>query len=618
MSDTDTTDAPAVYAFPFEVPADLSTVSDTDLRALHRQIREHASGFTGLSPAETTDSTLAALSACRDLAVAVAGILNGRRDRAVAAAAFADEIDALPEDGTDGDDGDGEGDADGADGDPADADAASTTVAAVTAARPRTPGVRDVARRGSRAPVLPADRGRTRYGTMRANADIGGYSIGQNLERFDDAARALSARMDQFPARTQVRAAGKFTGARRPVTVFDEGSPGRRFELKSYVRQPVVELHRDFPAELRVNDGEGDRRGYAVAEYAANEKRLPGGGLIASAQMAVKAGRSLTAAAGWCAPSDVIYDLCELETLDGILDAPQLQTTRGGWQIPILGGPDFASIYESLGDSGDTHLTETDVINEVAKVCTEVPCPPFEDVRLGVDYYCITGGLLQRRGYPEIVARFARGAVVALAHKINQGFIAAIVTGSGATHTIPSDPSGDDAASSLLTAVELAVVDAKYRNRMSFTGPMEVVLPWWVLVPIRAALARRTGVAMLAVTDAMILEWFTIRGAVPRFVYDWQDNFSGLTTGPGTAAGLLTLPATVQFLIYPAGTWVKAVQDVVALDTIYDSTMLATNQFTAVFAEDGWAALQLCAFSRLYTVAVDPSGVTGCCPSIQS
>jgi hypothetical protein len=380
----------------------------------------------------------------------------------------------------------------------------------------------------------------------------------------------------------------------------------------------VVELHRDFPAELRVNDGDGDRRGYAVAEYAAGEKRLPGGGLIASAKLAVKGGRSLTAAAGWCAPSDVIYDLCELETLDGILDSPQLQTTRGGWQIPILGGPDFASIYDSLGNSGDTHLTEAEVIAEVAKVCTEIPCPPFEDVRLGVDYYCLTGGLLQRRGYPEVVARFARGAIVALAHKINQGFIAAIVAGSGAAHVIPADPSGDDAASALLSAVELAVVDAKYRNRMSFTGAMEVVLPWWVLVPIRAAMARRTGVATLAVTDAEILDWFTIRGAVPRFVYDWQDNFSGLPTGPGTAAGLTTLPATVQFLIYPAGTWVKAVQDVVALDTIYDSTMLATNQFTAVFAEDGWAALQMCAFSRLYTVTVDPSGVTGCCPSIQS
>ena len=51
-----------------------------------------------------------------------------------------------------------------------------------------------------------------------------------------------------------------------------------------------------------------------------------------------------------------------------------------------------------------------------------------------------------------------------------------------------------------------------------------------------------------------------------------------------------------------------------ALDTIYDSTNLQTNQYTAIFAEDGWAMLQMCPDSRLYEVALDPSGVVGCCP----
>jgi hypothetical protein len=69
----------------------------------------------------------------------------------------------------------------------------------------------------------------------------------------------------------------------------------------------------------------------------------------------------------------------------------------------------------------------------------------------------------------------------------------------------------------------------------------------------------------------------------------------------------------VQFLAYPAGTWVKAVQDVVNLDTIYDSTKLATNEYTALFAEDGWAMLQMGPTTRLYTAIADPSGVTGCC-----
>jgi hypothetical protein len=334
--------------------------------------------------------------------------------------------------------------------------------------------------------------------------------------------------------------------------------------------------------------------------------------------MAVAAGRSLTAAAGWCAPSDTIWDLVELETVDGLLDSPQLQTTRGGWNIPINGGPDFASIYNAIGDSGETHLSEAQVIANVNKIATEIPCPPFAETRLGVDYVSLTGGLLQRRGYPEVVARFTRAAIIALAHKINKGFIAAIVAGSGSANVIPTDPSGDDAASALLAAMELAIVDMKYRHRAGFNGTMEVVLPWWVLVPIRAAMSRRTGVALMNVTNAQILSWFSERQAVPRFVYDWQDQFAGLTTGPGGPTALTFLPSTVQMLIYPAGTWVKAVEPVISLDTLYDSTLLRTNQYTALFVEDGWAALKMAPLSRLYTVPVDPSGVTGCCPTLVS
>jgi hypothetical protein len=134
----------------------------------------------------------------------------------------------------------------------------------------------------------------------------------------------------------------------------------------------------------------------------------------------------------------------------------------------------------------------------------------------------------------------------------------------------------------------------------------------WVLVQLRAAGTRRGGVDLVGITDARIVEWFAIRQAVPRFVYDWQDAFSGLGTGPGGAVPLTALPLTVNFLIYPAGTWVKAVQPVVSLDTVYDSTKLMTNEYTAMFVEDGWAALQMCPLSRLYTSSVDPGCLCVC------
>jgi len=149
---------------------------------------------------------------------------------------------------------------------------------------------------------------------------------------------------------------------------------------------------------------------------------------------------------------------------------------------------------------------------------------------------------------------------------------------------------------------------------MGRNATIEIVLPAWVIAPMRAAMARRQGTATINVTNSEFLAAFTTRGAVPRFVYDWQDAYSGLAGGPGAQTAITAWPATVQFLAYPAGTWVKPVRDVVNLDTVYDNALLTLNQYTALFLEDGFNVLKMCADSRLYTVPIDTSGVVGCCP----
>jgi hypothetical protein len=580
-----------MYTFPFAVPEDLSAATSDELTALLPQIREHAGTFAG---APATADVVTALQACRDLAHQVNAVLAVR----VEAASLAADIDTstTPPTVTDTTTGEG-GDED---------DAAAVTAAA----RTRNPAVRDIAARRTGGPSLPPEVNRSRTITMHASTDVPGrFTTGQEIATFGDAVRALSSHLDRYSAvrHEEIRNGRKVDA--ETLVLSEDGTA--RYRMGSFTRHGGVEFIREFPAELRVPEGQ---EGFSVAQFAASERRLPGGSLIESMRMAVKAGRPITAAAGWCAPSEPIYDLCELSTLDGILDVPELQTDRGGWQIPTGGGPNFATVWNGIGNSGTTHITEEGVISETTKYCFDIPCPGFTDVRLGVDYFCLTGSLLQRRGYPEVVQWFGSQAMIALPHKINMGFIAAIVAASGVATTIPADPSGDDAISGLLAAVDLAIADAKYRNRMSFNGTLEVVLPMWVLVQLRAAGSRRNGVDLVGLTDAQIVEWFAIRKAVPRFVYDWQDAFSGLATGPGGANPLTALPLTVQFLVYPAGTWVKAVQNVVSLDTVYDSTKLATNEYTALFVEDGWAALQMCPLSRLYTAPVDPSGVVGCCP----
>lgn len=587
------------YEFPFTVPTDLSAATDDELAALLTSVRDHAATFAGITPSR---DVIDALTACRDLARNVTETMSVRSETR----SLATEIDTattpapapipvVVEDPS-----------------PIEEDETDAGDAVTASARTRNPTVRDIAARRTGTPDLPENISRSTV-TMHAAADVPGrFSTGQELGEFSDVVRALSYQVDRFPrVRDSEAAIVRKSASLKTMVVADDGTA--RFEMRQFTRHGGVEFRRQFPKDLTVREGVD---GYPIAQFAASERRLPGGSLLESFRSSVKGGRPITAAAGWCAPSEPIYDLCELSSLDGILDVPELQTERGGWQIPTGGGPNFATVWSGIGNSGTTHLTETQVIAESpSKYCYDIPCPGFTDVRLGVDYFCLTGSLLQRRGYPEVVQWFSKQAMNALPHKINMGMIAAIVAASGAATVIPADASCDDAISGLLGAVDLAIADAKYRNRMTFNGTLEIVLPMWVLVQLRAAATRRTGVDLLGITDAQIVEWFAIRKAVPRFVYDWQDAFSGLATGPGGAAALTSLPLTVDFLVYPAGTWVKAVQPVVSLDTVYDSTKLTTNEYTAMFVEDGWAALQMCPLSRLYTAPIDPGCLCMCAHS---
>jgi hypothetical protein len=561
-----------MFEFPFEVPADLTALDDAAFAAFATQARDHAR--QALAADDTPD---AALIAYHELMTGVTTEETRRTELATSAADArtalstmteptpAPEPEPTPEPGQ-----------------PTPAPTPASTPAPAPASTLDTP------------PDAPAEQ----YAVLIASSDA--PNVGATLD-FPQVGELLERRLSTYPQ----GGGGSGRKTRGPLHI-----GGRNFAIggRSMVRHGNVAIQRQFPSDLQITDNNGAMR---VLEHAGRQSRLPGGSLIASMEAQLKAGKSLTAAAGWCAPSETIYDLCMLETRDGMLDLPEVEAVRGGFQIPEDGGPDFASIYDSIGDEGDVILTEYEVQNGADKVCVEIPCPDFVEVRLDVAYICITGSLLQRRGYPEAVNRFSQGALIGLDHKVNTSVIARMVAQSGTPITIPDNAGGDDAVSQLLSAVELAAEDIKYRNRMGRGSTIEIVLPAWTLAPMRAALARRRGVSEWDVSDAEILAAFTTRNVVPRFVYDWQDAYSGVSGGPGATSPITAFPTDVSFLAYPAGTWVKAVRSVVNLDTVYDNAMLTNNLFTALFAEDGFNVLKMCTDSRLYTVGFDPNGL--CC-----
>ena len=382
------------------------------------------------------------------------------------------------------------------------------------------------------------------------------------------------------------------------------GAPGQR--------QTIAQFKRDREYVVDTDNGTETMK---VLREARNERRLEGGSLARAYQSAVERAGSLTAAAGWCAPSQNDYDLCRnWSSPVGILDLPTVTVTRGG--INYTDEPDFPTIYANAVavGGGSNFLTEAQVIADTAKTCSEIPCPTFENRRLDVMALCIRVSFLQAAGYPEVVDAWSDGLQAAHEAEMNRLIIADIIARAGAATTIaPLDGAfGDSFTSALLAGVDLAAEDIRYRFHMDWTDTVEIVLPHWVLPQIRADLSRRTRetLGMLAVTDAQIASLFTSRNVRPHFVRGWQD---GLITGgaldplfPGGDAAtpfMTALPNDVSFLAFPAGSVAVARQDVVTLTNVYDAASLAVNEFTSLFAEEGFAPVYPCPGQRLYTLA---------------
>ena len=444
----------------------------------------------------------------------------------------------------------------------------------VTAAAPRGPIKLSGIRRHTPAPAPTTIEETIVEDTSRARltvADVPGFAADSDAS-FEDLAVALDRRLQGFNS-------GAYGAAARAGRAMSE-------------RHSLAVVRKSFDERATVGSPESAE---AAMAFAVNEKNLPGG--------------SLVAAGGWCAPSETVYDLLEDESRDGLVSLPEINVTRGG--IKFTKGPKFADLYaapsfnftEEEAKAGKYQPTSaTDPTNKVgAKPVYSVPCTEFEEVRLSAAGMHIQAGLLQQRGYPELVARTIRGALVAHEHKMSERIIAAMEAKST---TVSMDAGQVGALAPVLTAIELQVEHYRYAQRLSRSTTLEAIFPYWVRGAIRTDLSRRQGVDLTDIPDSRIDAWFKSRGVSPQFVYDWQ----AIT---GEAGAFKAWGASVKFLLYSAGTFVKGGQDVITLDTVYDSTLLGQNDYTALFTEEGYLVAKRGHDARVVTVPLNPNGGTG-------
>ena len=596
----DQADDAQVETFDLEIPENLSDLSAADLGDLRsKAVDAFQTLYAG---GEFTDEDLATLGTLTEGIEALSAEISTREqaaaERAAKAAEMAakvgadkpaseDEDDTPAEEKAEAEEDVAEDEAEKADAEKAEkkAKAAAAGVEteaqvdaepeAVTAAAPRGPIKLSGIRRHVHTPA-PAITEETSVEdtTPKARmtvADVPGFAADSDAT-FEDLAVALDRRLQGFNS-------GAYAAAARAGRAMSE-------------RHSLAVVRKAFDERATVGSPESAD---AAMAFAVNEKNLPGG--------------SLVAAGGWCAPSETVYDLLEDESRDGLISLPEINVTRGG--IKFTKGPKFADLYaapsfnftEEEAKAGKYQPTSaTDPTNKVgAKPVYNVPCTDFEEVRLSAAGIHIQAGLLQQRGYPELVARTIRGALVAHEHKMSERIIASMETQSTA---VSMDAGQIGAAAPILTAIELQVEHYRYAQRLSRSTTLEAVFPYWVHGAIRTDLARRQGVDLMDVPDSRIDAWFRSRGVNAQFVYDWQ----ALT---GEAGAFKVWPGSLKFLLYSAGTFVKGSQDVITLDTVYDSVLLGQNDYTALFTEEGYLVAKRGHDARVVTVPLNPNGGTG-------
>lgn len=586
-------DAP-VETFDLEIPENLSDLADADLAEMRsKAVDAFQTLYAG---GEFSDEDLATLGTLTDGIEVLSAEIGSREqaasERAAKAAELAAKIGAdkpapaedeeKPADEAPAEDAPAEDEAEkkakAAAAETVEVEAPTKPAAspeAVTAAAPASRGPIKLSgiRRHVSAPAPAISEETPVEDTSRARltvADVPGFAADSDAS-FEDLAVALDRRLQGFNS-------GAYGAAARAGRAMSE-------------RHSLAVVRKSFDERATVGSPESAD---AAMAFAVNEKNLPGG--------------SLVAAGGWCAPSETVYDLLEDESRDGLISLPEINVTRGG--IKFTKGPKFADLYAAPS----FNFTEEDAKagkylpdtagsgNKVgAKPVYQVPCTDFEEVRLSAAGMHIQAGLLQQRGYPELVARTIRGALVAHEHKMSERVIAAMEAQSTA---VSLDTGQIGALAPVLTAIELQVEHYRYAQRLSRSTTLEAVFPYWVRGAIRTDLSRREGVDLTDVPDSRIDAWFRSRGVNPQFVYDWQ----ALT---GEAGTFKVWPGSLKFLLYSAGTFVKGGQDVITLDTVYDSTLLGQNDYTALFTEEGYLVAKRGHDARVVTVPLNPNGGTG-------
>jgi hypothetical protein len=322
--------------------------------------------------------------------------------------------------------------------------------------------------------------------------------------------------------------------------------------------------------------------------------------------------QGLVAAGGCCAPLVTRYDLWDNggSTARPVRDAlAGFRADRGG--IRFYAGPALADIQGGLG----FWTCADDVAADPAtpstwKVCARINCPPEQTAELQAITMCLTFGVLQTRIFPELAVANNKLLQIAQARLADSALLAQIKAGSTA---VTDSGTAWGAVRDLMSAVGRASMYYRDRYRLA-SAPLRAIIPSWVLEVMRTELmigpdwGRPFG-QHYGVSEDEVRSFFASRNINVTFALD---SSAPATEGGGffptiTGAALPAFPTSVQWALYPEGSWLFLDGGSLDLGIVRDSTLVRVNDYME-FSETFEAAAKIGGESLWITSAINISG----------
>jgi len=400
----------------------------------------------------------------------------------------------------------------------------------------------------------------------------------------------------RLPAPSRSHAPARVEEPKVPIIAAANGAAvtvGQEFQDEEAIAQTMIEMRRRFG---NVAEGtHGDKMPVARANWShlygperqlgrdevLNSERIQAVTAAARIREAFadrqKAGGSLTASGGLCAPVTPYYQLQMLSVADRPVRAalPSFNADRGG----IRAGRPAALTAITTAVDIITAVEDAAGGSAATKGCQVIDCPDFTETDVAIIYHCLQFGNLGARTFPELVAQWNSLVLAAHARVAETALLDGI--GTASTHVTASS-SGVGVSGDILAEILAAANGMRSRHRMRTDAVLRVLLPEWVKDYVVSDVYR-TQFQRFDMDPARFVALLRASNVEPTFYMDGETGQSQVF-GAQSAGALLNFPATVTWYIFPEGSFLYLDGGVLELGLVRDSVLNSTNDFQ-IFGE---------------------------------